>query len=196
MWDGWDRVGRPAARWTAPAVHGAALVPGPRGSFGAHRQGLERAHHRAAPRAPGDIAASFAAFAGTRPAPHTGEFTAYAPTARDCRTRRRGTRRRTSSSTPAPGPSPPRRPSSRGSPTPPSGSTPPRRPPGRAPRAPPVPPAPAAASTATPDAPGDPVAGGERAGARFERARTLVPLPVRAAEGTAEPAALGCPPAG
>lgn len=75
MWDGWQRAGRPAARWMAPAVHAAALVHGLRGDSGAgrlHREWRERAHRIGAPADSHGIAASFAAFAEVRVALHRG----------------------------------------------------------------------------------------------------------------------------
>jgi predicted ATPase len=72
MWDGWQRVGRPAARWMAPAVHAAALVHGLRGQADGHREWLNRARWIAAPRGQDHISDSFAAFADPRLALHAG----------------------------------------------------------------------------------------------------------------------------
>ncbi|MFE3738507.1 ATP-binding protein [Streptomyces sp. NPDC059134] len=75
MWDGWQRAGRPTARWMAPAVHAAALVHGLRGGDEhdpPHREWRDRARRMAEPMDPGGIAASFAAFAEVRVALHTG----------------------------------------------------------------------------------------------------------------------------
>lgn len=72
MWDGWQRVGSPAARWMAAAVHAAALVHGLRGPTADHREWLDRADRMAAPRGRGHISDSFAAFAGPRLALHLG----------------------------------------------------------------------------------------------------------------------------
>ncbi|MCX4970952.1 hypothetical protein OHA98_40745 [Streptomyces sp. NBC_00654] len=75
MWEGWERAGRPTARWMAPAVHAAALVQGLRGSGEddrLHREWRDRARGMAEPWDPHGIAASFAAFAEVRVALHTG----------------------------------------------------------------------------------------------------------------------------
>jgi predicted ATPase len=72
MWEGWQRVGRPAARWMAPAVHAAALISGLRGRADEHDEWLDRADRMAAPRGQGHISDSFAAFADPRLHLHTG----------------------------------------------------------------------------------------------------------------------------
>ena len=72
MWDGWQRAGRPAARWMAPAVHAAALAHGLRGQASGWREWRGRAQRMAAPHDPGGISASFAAFADARAALHDG----------------------------------------------------------------------------------------------------------------------------
>ncbi|MFI9461082.1 ATP-binding protein [Streptomyces xiamenensis] len=73
MWEGWERAGRPAARWMAPAAHAAALAEGLRDNGDReHRRWRERARALAAPWDPHGIAASFAAFADIRVGLHTG----------------------------------------------------------------------------------------------------------------------------
>ncbi len=72
MWGGWQLVGRPAARWMAPAVHAAAVMNGLRGQAGEHREWLSRAYRMAAPRGQDHVSDSFAAFADPRLALHTG----------------------------------------------------------------------------------------------------------------------------
>ncbi|MCU4749720.1 MULTISPECIES: ATP-binding protein [unclassified Streptomyces] len=73
MWEGWERAGRPAARWMAPAAHAAALAEGLRDSGGReYRRWREQARALAAPWDPHGIAASFAAFADIRVGLHTG----------------------------------------------------------------------------------------------------------------------------
>ncbi|MGW8846309.1 ATP-binding protein [Streptomyces xiamenensis] len=73
MWEGWERAGRPAARWMAPAAHAAALAEGLRDGGGReYRRWRERARALAAPWDPHGIAASFAAFADIRVGLHTG----------------------------------------------------------------------------------------------------------------------------
>jgi predicted ATPase len=74
MWGAWEQVGRPAARWMAPAVHAAALIHGLRGDLPAHREWVIRACQLAEPRQQGHISDSFAAFADTRVAIHLGAF--------------------------------------------------------------------------------------------------------------------------
>jgi predicted ATPase len=72
MWEGWQRAGRPAARWMAPSVHAAALIHGLRGREGDHQEWLDRAYRMASPRGTGHISDSFAAFADPRLALHRG----------------------------------------------------------------------------------------------------------------------------
>lgn len=70
MWDGWQRAGRPAARWMAPAVHAVALVHSLRGQDDDHHEWLDRARRMAAPHGQGHVSDSFAAFADPRMALH------------------------------------------------------------------------------------------------------------------------------
>ncbi|MDT5032659.1 MAG: hypothetical protein QOC94_2830 [Actinoplanes sp.] len=72
MWEQWQRVGSPAARWMAPAVHAAALVHSVRGERESHREWRDRADRLAAPRGQGHISDSFAAYAEPRAALHAG----------------------------------------------------------------------------------------------------------------------------
>jgi predicted ATPase len=72
MWHGWLRVGRPTARWMAPAVHSAALAHGLAGRTEQHREWLDRARHMSEPGGHSGIADSFAAFAEPRRCLHTG----------------------------------------------------------------------------------------------------------------------------
>ncbi|WP_414938794.1 hypothetical protein [Amycolatopsis sp. cmx-11-51] len=72
-WDAWQRVGRPAARWMAPAAHAAGLVHGLRGNTGRHDEWVERAQMLSEPGVHSRLRESFAAFALPRVALHQGD---------------------------------------------------------------------------------------------------------------------------
>jgi predicted ATPase len=74
MWDGWQQMGRPSARWMAPAVHAAALINGLRARADDYREWLSHAYALAAPRGQGHISDGFAAFADPRLALHAGSI--------------------------------------------------------------------------------------------------------------------------
>ncbi|TVT61271.1 hypothetical protein FNH05_03155 [Amycolatopsis rhizosphaerae] len=68
MWDAWVRVGRPTARWMAPAVHAAGLVHGLRAQRAEHDGWLDRARAMSDPGVHSGLYESFAAFAAPREA--------------------------------------------------------------------------------------------------------------------------------
>ncbi len=75
-WDAWQRVGRPAARWMAPAAHAAGLVHGLRGNAARHDEWVGRALTLSEAGVHSGLRESFAAFALPRVALHRGDVEA------------------------------------------------------------------------------------------------------------------------
>ncbi|MFD2421777.1 hypothetical protein [Amycolatopsis pigmentata] len=74
MWDAWNRVGRPSARWMAPAVHAAGLVHGLRARQAEYDDWLARAHTMSEAGVHSGLYESFAAFALPREALQRGAY--------------------------------------------------------------------------------------------------------------------------
>ncbi|MFF0309654.1 ATP-binding protein [Streptosporangium sp. NPDC004379] len=185
MWDGWERAGGPVAGWMSPAVAAVALVHGLRGDD--HRYRFWRARATQVSGGPRNHA-TFAAFADARVAVHTGRFGGAAGLVElvftDFPQGRYQTYARAAGAELAVAAGLPDAAERLASASAVAGEN-----------------DWAAACLARAEGrrSGDgaalaaSVAGWERAGARFERACTLLLLPDRAAEGRAELAALGCP---
>ncbi|MDI5978139.1 hypothetical protein [Amycolatopsis magusensis] len=73
-WDAWQRVGRPPARWLAPAAHAAGLVHGLRGQAAQYDEWAGRALGLSTPGVHSGLAESFTAFAVPRLALHRGDI--------------------------------------------------------------------------------------------------------------------------
>jgi predicted ATPase/DNA-binding CsgD family transcriptional regulator len=77
MWDAWQRLGRPTARWIGPAAYAAVLAHGLRGDYEGHDRWLSRLSELTgtdAHRAEGTYLASFAVFSDARIALHQGRI--------------------------------------------------------------------------------------------------------------------------